>query len=71
MTSKEHRREYMRRYRAAGRDIDSRLARQWADARASTWVRVNHPEVWEALMEEGYRATGGKRKPPGYHRGQD
>ena len=37
----------------------------WATTRAATWVRHNHPEVWERLVADGYEALRLVRHQPG------
>ena len=57
-------REYMREYRktAKGRS-NSRYYSVLGSRRAqlaATWVRTNHPEVWESLSKRAERSIGNK-----------
>lgn len=65
MTTKGAKSSYMRLYRATGNEIDMRRAHAKARTLALAWVRQKHPEQWERFLEEGYRLTGGERRPPG------
>jgi hypothetical protein len=51
--STERNREYMREYRAAGRDRHTKI-RVRAETKAMKWIRENHPEVWRALYDEAW-----------------
>lgn len=43
--------EYMRAYRAAGRDVSSKVQTK-ARSKALTWVRRNRPDIWETCLAE-------------------
>jgi hypothetical protein len=43
--------EYMRRYRAEGRDKATRVQTVTRN-KALNWVRSNHPDVWNKLLTE-------------------
>jgi hypothetical protein len=43
--------EYMRRYRAEGKDSATKIQTR-ARAKAMAWVRTQHPDVWERCMAE-------------------
>ena len=50
--------QYMRDYRAAGRDLASKVQTK-TRAKALTWVRSNHPDVWSSFLEESRREVMG------------
>jgi hypothetical protein len=43
--------EYMRKYREAGRDSATKIQTR-ARAKALAWVRAEHPDVWTRCMAE-------------------
>lgn len=43
--------EYMRRYRAEGKDSATKIQTR-ARAKALAWVRTEHPEVWQQCMAD-------------------
>lgn len=43
--------EYMRKYRAEGKDSATKIQTR-ARAKAMLWVRTQHPEVWAQCMAE-------------------
>lgn len=51
MTDKHDSVAYMRAYRAAGRDVSSKVQTK-ARAKALTWVRRERPDIWETCLNE-------------------
>ena len=43
--------EYMRKYRAAGKDTATKVQSR-AKIKALSWVRSNHPAVWAEFLRE-------------------
>lgn len=43
--------EYMRQYRAAGKDTAAKVQTK-ARAKALTWLRATHPTEWERFLSE-------------------
>lgn len=54
-----------RRRATSSRSRDTMRARSIAENRAATWIRANHPDVWERLLNEAYAEIGLERRPVG------
>lgn len=48
---------------AASRGTITRRANSRARGLAETWLRENHREVWEQLLDQSYEHLGGSRRP--------
>ena len=54
--------DYMRRYRAQGKDLSTK-AQSKAKNMAVSWVRANHPEVWQDLMAQAKAKVQAEQAP--------
>lgn len=54
-----------KRRAAPSRSRDSMRARSFAKSEAEKWVRANHPDEWNRMLDEGYVRAGIERLPIG------
>ena len=56
--------KYHQRFRKEHRDSDRASSK--ANNLAAKWVRREHPEVWDELMDQAYKDIGARRNPLGH-----